>query len=88
MVRSPDRRSLLQMVGGAALLAAGGVRSVFARDAGTIARLIDQAGTLDPISARIEFISRSFLGTRYVGNTLIGSPRRPEQFVATTPSIA
>ncbi|MPZ38231.1 MAG: DUF1460 domain-containing protein [Rhizobiales bacterium] len=81
MVRLPHRRRLLQMLGAAALATAGGCRPAFDREAGRIAELIEQARTLDPVSARIEFISRSFLGTRYVANTLIGGPRRPEQFV-------
>lgn len=80
MVQPLYRRSLLQMLAGAALAAAGG-RPALARDAATIERLIAQSRSIEPVSARIEFISRSLLGTRYVGNTLIGGPSQPEQFV-------
>jgi N-acetylmuramoyl-L-alanine amidase-like protein len=69
------------MLGGAAVCVGSGSAPAFARDDGTIARLIEQAGALEPVSGRIEFISRSLLGTRYIGNTLIGGPRKPEQFV-------
>jgi hypothetical protein len=81
MARTTTRRLLLQMLGGATLLVAGGSRCAFAQNAGKIAPLIVQARPLEPISARIAFISRAFIGTRYVSNTLIGGPRRPEQFV-------
>ena len=81
MARTINRRLLLQMLGSATLLAAGGFGRAFAQSARKIAPLIEQARALEPISARIEFISRAFIGTRYVGNTLIGGPRRPEQFV-------
>ena len=81
MVRTINRRSLLQMLGGATLLAAGDPRGAVAQSASKIAPLIEQARALEPISARIAFISRAFIGTRYVGNTLIGGPRQPEQFV-------
>ena len=81
MARTINRRLLLQMLGGATLLAAGGSRRAFAQSNRKIAPLIEKARALEPISARIAFISQAFLGTRYVANTLIGGPRRPEQFV-------
>lgn len=80
MARAIGRRGLLQMLGGLALLATGG-GGAFARDANRIAVLIGEARGLEPISTRIEFISRALLGTRYRANTLIGGPQRPEQFV-------
>jgi len=69
------------MLGGATLATAGGTRGAFAQSATKIAPLIEKAHALAPISARMEFISRGYIGTRYIGNTLIGGPRRPEQFV-------
>jgi hypothetical protein len=81
MAQVASRRLLLQMLGGATLLAAGGAARALAQNAGRIAPLIVEARALEPISARIGFISRAFLGTRYRGNTLIGGPRLPEQFV-------
>ncbi len=81
MARLLHRRLLLQMFGGLGVAAVGGLTSARAREAPRLARLIDEARTLDPISARIEFISRALLGTRYIGNTLIGGPRRAEKFV-------
>ena len=81
MARMTTRRLLLQMLGGATLLAAGGSRGAFAQGATKVAPLIEKARTLEPISARMELISRTYIGTRYVANTLIGGPRRPEQFV-------
>ena len=43
----------------------------------------DRQGAALPtfIGARIDFISRALLGSRYIGHTLIGGPRKPEQFV-------
>jgi hypothetical protein len=80
MARTPTRRSFLQMLGGTTL-AVDSFRGAFAQNAGKIAPLITQARALEPISARIELISQAFIGTRYVGNTLIGGPRQREQFV-------
>ncbi len=80
MVHPLDRRMFLQVFGGVALLAGGGGAS-FAQKGGQVARLIHAARGLEPISARIEFISHALLGTRYRANTLIGGPRQPEQFV-------
>jgi hypothetical protein len=75
-----DRRMLLKMLGGV-VLAAGSGHASFAQTGGSIARQIRRARGREPISARIEFISRAFLGTRYRANTLIGGPTRRERFV-------
>lgn len=80
MVQGLHRRSFLQMLGGVAL-AAPGSRFAFARDIRHIPRLIDEASALASVSARIAFISKSLLGTRYRANTLIGGPNKPEEFV-------
>jgi hypothetical protein len=74
-----DRRHLLQLLAGGAVMAAGLAPSE-AKEA-RIARLIAQARPLPTISERIAFISRALVGTRYRGHTLIGAPRRPEKFV-------
>jgi hypothetical protein len=75
----PSRRHLLQMLAGATALAAG-ARPSLAGEA-RIERLITEARGLEHISQRIDFISGVLRGTRYQGDTLIGGPRRPEQFV-------
>jgi Protein of unknown function (DUF1460) len=80
MAQVIDRRLLLRMLGGVVLLASGGLPS-FAQNGSRIAQLIHAARGLEPISARIDLISRAFLGTRYRGNTLIGGPQQPERFV-------
>ena len=46
-----------------------------------IERLIQESRGLATMSQRIDFISAALRGTRYQGYTLIGGPRRPEQFV-------
>ena len=78
--RNANRRGALQFFGAIALSAvcpqsalAGEVR---------IGRLIDEARAKGPIAQRIGFISEALRGTRYLGYTLIGGPRRTEQFVA------
>lgn len=76
---SATRRDLLRlMLGGAAL-----TFSALPARAGElrIDRLIEKAGAYPTISQRIEFISAALRGTRYLGYTLIGGPRRPEKFV-------
>jgi Protein of unknown function (DUF1460) len=75
-----DRRSVLRMLAGVTLAAAGG-GGVFARDAGRMARLIGEASAYDRVSARIDFISRALIGSPYRANTLIGGPRRREVFI-------
>jgi Protein of unknown function (DUF1460) len=73
-----DRRHLLQMLAGsAALIVGGSARADHAR----MTRLIEKAAALPSIDQRIDFISRALIGTRYRGYTLIGGPRRAEQFV-------
>jgi hypothetical protein len=73
-----SRRCFLGLVaGGAALAAAGPARAGQAR----IFRLIGEAQQVPAIAQRIDFISRALIGTRYRGHTLIGGPRRAEQFV-------
>lgn len=80
MAQPLHRRSLLQMLGGAAIATAGS-RGAFAREVGRIPRLIGEGRALDSVAARIAFISKSLLGTRYRANTLIGGPNKPEEFV-------
>ena len=46
-----------------------------------LSRLIKEARKHEDIAQRIEFISHSLLGVRYQAHTLIGGPRRKEQFV-------
>jgi Protein of unknown function (DUF1460) len=75
----PSRRHVLQLLAGATALAAGSGPSL--AGAARIERLIAEARGLEPISQRIDFISGALRGTRYQGYTLIGGPRRPEQFV-------
>jgi len=74
-----SRRHILQILAGGAALAAGS-RPVLAGDA-RIGRLIGEAKALPGIAQRIDFISRALRGTRYQEYTLIGGPRRAEQFV-------
>ncbi len=80
MKQSPSRRSLLRLMAGIPLLAAGA--SVAAADqAPLIGRLIQEARAHDQIAQRIDFISRALRGVHYQANTLIGGPGHPEQFV-------
>lgn len=74
-----SRRTLLRMFAGGAALAIGGpdARAEHAR----MSRLIDKAESLPSVGERIDFISRALLGTPYRGHTLIGGPRKAEQFV-------
>src|SRR5689334_5681087 len=69
---------LLQLLAGAPFFAAG--LHADAREPG-MARLIKHARERETVSQRIDFIARSFLGTRYQAHTLIGGPRSKEQFV-------
>lgn len=75
----PSRRNILQILAGGAALVAG-VRPSLAGEA-RIGRLIDEAKALPTIAQRIDFISRALRGTRYQDYTLIGGPRRAEEFV-------
>ncbi|MGH6664849.1 MAG: N-acetylmuramoyl-L-alanine amidase-like domain-containing protein [Pseudolabrys sp.] len=73
-----DRRDVLRLLaGGVAMGAAGPSEASEAR----IAHLIAEAQRFPAISQRIDFISAALRGTRYRGYTLIGGPRKPEQFV-------
>lgn len=73
-----SRRNVLQwLAGGAAWVAARPGTAGEAR----IARLIAEAQRFAAVSQRIDFVSTALRGTRYQGYTLIGGPRRPEQFV-------
>jgi hypothetical protein len=74
-----SRRSILQILAGAAAYAAGSGPSVAGE--ARIGRLIDQAKALPTIAQRIDFVSGALRGSRYRGYTLIGGPRRPELFV-------
>jgi hypothetical protein len=74
-----SRRDILRILAGGTVLAAGVTAS--AAGEARIARLIAQARGLATISQRIDFISAALRGSRYRGYTLIGGPRRPEQFV-------
>lgn len=74
-----SRREILCLLGCAALSAAA-LRPAHAAET-RLGRLIAQARSKGSISQRIEFISASLRGTRYLGYTLIGGPRRPEEFV-------
>jgi len=67
------------LAGGAAAFFAG-ARTAPAGET-RIGRLIDQARGKGSIAQRIDYISRALRGTRYQGYTLIGGPRRPEEFV-------
>jgi Protein of unknown function (DUF1460) len=73
-----SRRHLLRLFAGGAAFAMGGpARAEHAR----MTQLIDEAHALPTIGRRIDFISRALIGAPYRGYTLIGGPRRPEQFV-------
>jgi hypothetical protein len=74
-----NRRDVVCLLGGASLLAFA--RSAHARQDARINHLIGAARALAQVSARMEFISRALIGSRYQANTLIGGPRRPEEFV-------
>jgi hypothetical protein len=76
---SPNRRDILHLlVGGVAL--AGSTARGSATEA-RIGRLIDEARNKGPISQKLDFISGALRGARYQGYTLVGGPKRPEQFV-------
>ena len=74
-----SRRSVLGLLGGSVAFTAGVMPGSAAET--RIGHLIDQARGKGSISQRIEFISGVLRGTRYQGYTLIGGPRRPEQFI-------
>jgi len=72
-----NRRDILRLLAGSAALAVTPGEASEAR----IERLISEAQRFATISQRIDFISDALRGTRYRGYTLIGGPRRPEEFV-------
>jgi len=74
-----SRRTILRVLAASVALAAG-VRPGSAAEM-RIGRLINEARGKGSISQKIDFISGALRGTRYQGYTLIGGPRRPEQFV-------
>jgi N-acetylmuramoyl-L-alanine amidase-like protein len=76
---SLSRRDILHVLAGGAVLAAG--MTPGSATELHIGRLIDEARGKGPISQRLDFISGALRGTRYQGYTLIGGPKRPEQFV-------
>jgi N-acetylmuramoyl-L-alanine amidase-like len=73
------RRSVLQWFAGGTAWAVGAGPALAGEK--RIERLIHEARGFATISQRIDFISSALRGTRYQGYTLIGGPRRPEQFV-------
>ena len=74
-----SRRDILHLLAGSAALAAG-MTPGSATEA-RIGRLIDEARGKGSISQRLDFISGALRGSRYQGYTLIGGPKRREQFV-------
>jgi hypothetical protein len=74
-----SRRDVLRLLGGGVVMA-GGVQPALARES-HIEKLIDAARAYPTVSQRIDFISAALRGTRYLGYTLIGNPRKPEKFV-------
>jgi N-acetylmuramoyl-L-alanine amidase-like protein len=74
-----NRRHVLQVLATGVVFAAGLRPSLAA--AARIGRLIDESKELPTIAQRIDFISGALRGTTYQEYTLIGGPRRPEQFV-------
>jgi hypothetical protein len=76
---SPNRRDILRLIAGGATLTAGITRA--SATEARIGRLIDEAHNKGSISQRLDYISSALRGTRYQGYTLVGGPKRPEQFV-------
>jgi hypothetical protein len=74
-----SRRHVLGLLAGGAYLAGGGRGAVAGES--RIDKLIVEAKAHGGISQRIDFISGALRGTRYRGYTLIGGPRRREEFV-------
>jgi hypothetical protein len=73
------RRSLLRLLAASPLMAMGSATA--ANEPRRVARLIEQNRTLPHISQRIDAISHALLGAPYAAHTLIGGPRRAEEFV-------
>lgn len=80
MQRMVTRRQIAGLIAAAPLLALGGHR-IFAASAPRIARLIEESQAYPKVAQRLDAISRALLGTKYVAHTLIGGPRRAEEFV-------
>ena len=80
MAVTPNRRDVLQWAVVTPFVAAGSGVADAAR-APVLERLIQEARPLPSVAARIDLISGKLLGIRYRSNTLIGSPKLPEQFV-------
>lgn len=80
MRQSSTRRDFLRLMAGAPLLATA-VPAAWTAQTPLIGRLIEEARAQDQVSQRIDVISRALRGVRYQGNTLIGGPSHPEQFV-------
>jgi hypothetical protein len=82
---APSRRHVLRLLAGGVPLLASAAHAVPAAKSAvktaTIERLIRESRSLPHVGERIDFISGKLLGIRYQSNTLIGSPKQPEQFV-------
>ena len=74
-----SRRNVLQWLAGGAAWISGAAPALAGEK--RIERLIHEARGIATMSQRIDFISAALRGTRYQSYTLIGGPRRPEQFV-------
>lgn len=80
MTNPTTRRNVLRLIAVAPLLAAGAYPALAAKTP-PIDVLIDRSRRLPHVPERMDAISHALLGTRYQANTLIGGPKRPEQFV-------
>lgn len=78
-ISNASRRDVLYLFGGGIVMAAG-CQPTAARES-RIEKLIYAARAYPIVSQRIDFISAALRGTRYLGYTLVGSPRKPEKFV-------
>jgi len=81
---SLNRRHILQMLAGGAAIGASWMAGSGPSLAATvrIGSLIDEAKALPTVAQRIDFIGGALRGSSYRSYTLIGGPRRLEQFVA------
>jgi len=78
-MQSANRRDVLAFLGGGALSTLG--LGPAGADETRIADLITEAQSKGSISSKMDYISAALRGTRYYAYSLIGGPRRPEQFV-------
>ncbi len=78
-----SRRHLLRLLAGGAAMAIGGheARAEHVQVHARLPRLIEEAQSQPTTGQRIDFISRALIGSPYRGYTLIGGPRKAEQFV-------